>query len=152
VECWLASTVACSLSLNIGRVRSSSVPGSDAVWSMWRACEVVGVSMGGASGVLIEHELSTTGLDQTVAFSIGCEGSSRSAGVTSLSEKLRSRRRVVGFEPRSLRSRHERRGKESDRCGLDERLVGTTHAPVAPVARTRCATGARRGASTRGPQ
>ena len=47
------------------------VPVSDAVWSTWRRyCDVVGVTMGGAIGVLIEHELSTVddpGLDQTVA-------------------------------------------------------------------------------------
>lgn len=46
------------------------VPVSHAVWSTWRRyCDVVaGVSMGGAIGILIEHELSTvddTDLDQT---------------------------------------------------------------------------------------
>jgi hypothetical protein len=44
---------------------------SDAVWSAWRRyCDVVGVSMGAAIGLLIEHELSTIDdpdLDQTVA-------------------------------------------------------------------------------------
>ncbi len=47
------------------------VPVSDAVWSMWRRyCDVVGVSMGGAIGTLIEHELSTVDdpdLDHSVA-------------------------------------------------------------------------------------
>lgn len=47
------------------------VPVSDAVWSTWRRyCDVVGVSMGGAIGMLIEHELSTVDdpdLDQSVA-------------------------------------------------------------------------------------
>jgi hypothetical protein len=47
------------------------VPVSDAVWSTWRRyCQVVGASMGGAIGMLIEHELSTVDdpdLDQTVA-------------------------------------------------------------------------------------
>jgi hypothetical protein len=47
------------------------VPVSDAVWSTWRRyCDVVGVSMGGAIGMLIEHELSTVedpDLEQSVA-------------------------------------------------------------------------------------
>ena len=47
------------------------VPVSDAVWSTWRRyCDVVGVSMGGAIGLLIEHELSTVDdpdPDQTMA-------------------------------------------------------------------------------------
>ncbi len=47
------------------------VPVSDAVWSTWkRYCDVAGVSMGGAIGMLIEHELSTVDdpdLDQSVA-------------------------------------------------------------------------------------
>ena len=47
------------------------VPVSDAVWSTWRRyCDVAGVSMGGAIGMLIEHELSTVDdpdLDQSVA-------------------------------------------------------------------------------------
>lgn len=47
------------------------VPVSDAVWATWRRyCDVVGVSMGGAIGILIEHELSTVDdpdLEQTVA-------------------------------------------------------------------------------------
>ncbi len=47
------------------------VPVSDAVWSTWkRYCDVVGVSMGGAIAILIEHELSTVDdpdLDHSVA-------------------------------------------------------------------------------------
>jgi hypothetical protein len=47
------------------------VPVSDAVWSTWRRyCDLVGVSMGGAIGLLIEHELSSLDdpdLDQSVA-------------------------------------------------------------------------------------
>ncbi len=47
------------------------VPVSDAVWSTWkRYCDVAGVSMGGAVGMLIEHELSTVDdpdLDEAVA-------------------------------------------------------------------------------------
>lgn len=48
-----------------------NLPVSDAVWSTWlRYCDVAGVSMGGAIGVLIEHELSTVDdphLDHMVA-------------------------------------------------------------------------------------
>ena len=51
--------------------RLVKVPVSDAVWSAWkRYCDVVGVSMGGAVAMLIEHELSTVDdpdLDQAVA-------------------------------------------------------------------------------------
>ena len=47
------------------------VPVSDAVWSTWRRyCDVLGISMGGAIGMLVAHELSTVDdpdLDETVA-------------------------------------------------------------------------------------
>lgn len=76
------------------------VPVSDAVWSAWRRyCDVVGVPMGAAIGLLIEHELSTIDdpdLDQTVALldrlRAGLEGREQTVGQREVEVEIERRR------------------------------------------------------------
>lgn len=79
------------------------VPVSDAVWSTWRRyCDVVGISMGGAISMLIEHELSTVddpGLDQTVALLDRLR-----AGLEERGQALGQREAEVEVERRRLRA------------------------------------------------